>query len=47
MASTKMARNRKARDKKFKELPWVEKQRLIESKKHDMYLELNKLLNNG
>lgn len=51
MASTKMARNRKVRDKKFNELPWIEKERIKFQKRHREYvesiIELNKLMNNG
>lgn len=34
MASTKMARNRKLKERAFKSLPWLEQQRLIDTRKH-------------
>lgn len=51
MASTKMARNRKLKQKKFNNLPWLEQQRILDNEKHKVSLEyineFSKEINHG
>lgn len=39
MASTKMARNRKLKQRAFNSLPWLEKERLLGIQKHKVQSE--------